>query len=414
MILEKYSMGIGDRFAHQGKAQLMAFVEAAKAGIDVTPIWNKSFREHQIIHSNPQDTRKEADQAVKALNWEKPFYVDADHINLSNVDIFMEASDFFTIDVADYSGKKAEESDIQVFVEKYGKYIGDLSIPGIDAPFKVTETVIEKIAEKYLLAVQEAGKIYRHIEQNKGLGKFVTEVSMDETDLPQTPLELLFILAGLAHENIPVQTIAPKFTGRFNKGVDYVGDLNQFEKEFNQDLAVIDFAVKTFGLPENLKLSIHSGSDKFSIYKPINKAIKKFNAGLHLKTAGTTWLEELIGLAEAGSEGLAIAKEIYSSSLARYQELAEPYATVIDIDKNALPTPEAIKDFDSRLFADMLRHDLSHSDYNVNFRQLLHVGYKVAAEMGGKYLNALTQYESSVTRNVTENILKRHIEVVFG
>jgi tagaturonate epimerase len=414
MILEKYSMGIGDRFAQQGNAQLNAFVEAAKIGINVTPIWNKSFREHQIIHSNPQDTRKEANQAVKAVNWEKPYYVDADHINLSNVDIFMDASDFFTIDVADYTGKNAEEKDIQEFVEKYEKYIGDLKIPGINEPFKVTRTLIEKIAEKYLLSVQEAGKIYRHIEQNKGLGNFVTEVSMDETDLPQTPLELFFILAGLANENIPVQTIAPKFTGRFNKGVDYVGDLDQFEKEFNQDLAVIEFAIKNFGLPENLKLSIHSGSDKFSIFGPINKAIKKFNVGLHLKTAGTTWLEELIGLAEADGEGLTIAKDIYLSSLERYQELAEPYATVIDIDKAKLPSPEAIKDIDSKLFADMLRHDISHPDYNVNFRQLLHVGYKVAAEMGEKYLGALKLYETSVARNVTENILKRHIEVVFG
>jgi tagaturonate epimerase len=414
MILEKYSMGIGDRFAQQGNAQLNAFVEAAKIGINVTPIWNKSFREHQIIHSNPQDTRKEANQAVKAVNWKKSYYVDADHINLSNVDIFMDTSDFFTIDVADYTGKNAEEKDIQEFAEKYKKYIGDLKIPGINEPFKVTRTLIEKIAEKYLLSVQEAGKIYRHIEQNKGLGNFVTEVSMDETDLPQTPLELFFILAGLANENIPVQTIAPKFTGRFNKGVDYVGDLDQFEKEFNQDLAVIEFAIKNFGLPENLKLSIHSGSDKFSIFGPINKAIKKFNVGLHLKTAGTTWLEELIGLAEADGEGLAIAKETYVSALARYQELAEPYATVIDIDKNELPTPETIKGVGPKLFADMLRHDLSHPDYNINFRQLLHVGYKVAAEMGEKYLGALKLYETSVARNVTENILKRHIEVVFG
>ena len=102
-----------------------------------------------------------------------------------------------------------------------------------------------------------------------------------------------------------MQTIAPKFTGRFNKGVDYVGDLAQFEKEFNDDLAVIAFAVKEFGLPADLKLSVHSGSDKFSIYPAIRRAIRRTGAGLHIKTAGTTWLEELIGLASAGGEGLA-------------------------------------------------------------------------------------------------------------
>jgi hypothetical protein len=101
---------------------------------------------------------------------------------------------------------------------------------------------------------------------------------MDETDSPQTPVELLFILAAMGREKIPLQTIAPKFTGRFNKGVDYVGDLTQFEKEFNDDLAVIAYAVREFGLPENLKLSVHSGSDKFSIYPIIHRAIVKTGA----------------------------------------------------------------------------------------------------------------------------------------
>src|SRR5207302_4026594 len=161
-----------------------------------------------------------------------------------------------------------------------------------------------RIAGKYLRAVQEAGKIYRHIAAAKGEGRFITEVSMDETDSPQTPPELLVILAALAAEGIPVQTIAPKFTGRFNKGVDYVGDLAQFEKEFDEDLSVLTFAVREFGLPDTLKLSVHSGSDKFSIYPIINRLIKKHGAGLHVKTAGTTWLEEVIGLAEAGGEAL--------------------------------------------------------------------------------------------------------------
>src|SRR3989449_9468356 len=108
---------------------------------------------------------------------------------------------------------------------------------------------------------------------------------MDETDAPQTPVELLFILAAMGREKIPLQTIAPKFTGRFNKGVDYVGDLVQFEKEFSEDLAVIAFAIKQYGLPANLKLSVHSGSDKFSIYALIRRAIAKHGAGLHIKTA---------------------------------------------------------------------------------------------------------------------------------
>src|SRR4030067_1189102 len=128
---------------------------------------------------------------------------------------------------------------------------------------------------------------------------------------------MLFILAAIADQKIPAQTIAPKFTGRFNKGVDYVGDVVQFEKEFNEDLAVIAFAIKEFGLPANLKLSVHSGSDKFSIYGPIARAVRKHGAGLHLKTAGTTWLAEAAGLAPAEGGSLGLVQEVYRRAAGR-------------------------------------------------------------------------------------------------
>ncbi|MHC4440655.1 MAG: tagaturonate epimerase family protein, partial [Planctomycetota bacterium] len=257
------------------------------------------------------------------------------------------------------------------------------------------------------------GGIYRHIAKEKGVGSFITEVSMDETDQPQTPVEMLFILAAIADEGIPAQTIAPKFTGRFNKGVDYVGDVAAFAKEFEEDLAVVAFAVGEFGLPENLKLSIHSGSDKFSIYAPIAAALKKFDAGLHVKTAGTTWLEELIGLAMAGGDGLTIAKEVYTKALDRFGELCGPYATVIDIDTTELPTTEQVDAWDGPNFASALRHDQSCGQYNPNFRQLLHVAYKVAAEMGTRFTDALDRHETVIAENVAENIYARHVRAVF-
>ena len=172
----------------------------------------------------------------------------------------------------------------------------------------MTKETVTSVAGKYLLAVRNAGEIYRHIASSKGENGFIAEVSMDETDAPQTPPELLIILAALADEGIQLQTIAPKFTGRFNKGVDYVGALPQFEREFNEDLAVIAYSIQQYGLPGNLKLSVHSGSDKFSLYPIIRRAMEKTGAGVHLKTAGTTWLEELIGLAEAGGDGLELAQ----------------------------------------------------------------------------------------------------------
>lgn len=412
LILEKYSIGVGDRFAHQAKAQLRACIKAAEQGADIIPVWNKSNREHITIGSEPDSVRAAAETAVRELKWKKPFHVDADHIRLETVDRFVPHSDFFTIDVADFIGRRAETSAVKKFLDRHGELDGQITIPGIEKPVVVSRAEVERVAAKFVFAVQEAGRIYRHIEKGKGQN-FVTEISMDETDSPQTPPELLVILAAIADEGIPVQTIAPKFTGRFNKGVDYVGDLAQFEKEFNADLAVIAFAIRKYGLPANLKLSVHSGSDKFSIYAPIRKALTRFNAGLHVKTAGTTWLEEVIGLAEAGGDGLALAKEIYSDALAHVDELCAPYASVIDIDSTKLPSKETVQDWGSTQFVSALRHDPKCPAFNPHLRQLLHVGYKIAARMGDRYLKLLETCEPTVARNVTENLYDRHLKPLF-
>lgn len=409
MMLGKYSFGIGDRFGRQGKAQLAALVRAKEAGIDVTPVWNKSYREHSIIGTEPGDVRREADAAVAACGWDGPYFVDADHIGLGNVDRFMEASDFFTLDVADVIGQQAAEADVEAFVSRHEALVGTLRIDRMERALDVGAADLKAIASKYLAAVKEAGKIYRHIESHKGAGRFVTEVSMDETDTPQTPAELLVILAAVADEGIPAQTVAPKFSGRFNKGVDYVGDRDVFAGEFEQHMAVIAYAIGRFGLPKDLKLSVHSGSDKFSIYEPIQQALRRFDAGLHLKTAGTTWLEELIGLASAGDDGLAIAKEIYRQALARIDELCGPYATVIEVNKTRLPDPQVVARWDGPLFAQALRHDPFCACYNPHLRQLLHVAYKIAAEMGPRFIEALERHEDAIAVHVTANLYDRHI-----
>jgi len=410
LTLGKFSVGMGDRFGHQGKAQLRACILATELGADVVPVWNKSNREHTFIGTEPSSLRAEADAAVKALGWRKPYHVDADHIRLETVDRFIAPSDFFTIDVADSIGKPADARSVTAFVARHPELVGRIAVPYIVRPLETTRTEVERIADKFLLAVQDAGKIYRHIARAKGEANFITEVSMDETDSPQTPPELLIILAALADEKVPLQTIAPKFTGRFNKGVDYVGDLRQFEKEFNEDLAVIAFAVDKYGLPPTLKLSIHSGSDKFSIYEPMRRALKKFEAGIHIKTAGTTWLEELIGLAEAGGDGLEIAREIYAYALEHVNELCAPYDTVIDIDRTKLPSAATVNAWTSGQFVSALRHDQRNPAFNPSFRQLLHVAFKIAAKKGDRYLNALKKHEAVIARNVTENLFERHIK----
>ncbi|MBQ6015674.1 MAG: hypothetical protein IJL22_05190 [Bacteroidales bacterium] len=379
MTIGKYSFGVGDRFAHEGINQLKALIEAEERfGVHFVPVWNKSNREHQIVGTEPAETRAEADAAVKALNYKGQYFVDADHINLNNVDRFIDSSDFFTIDVADYIGKSGS------------------------------------MEERFLPAIKEAGRIYRHIAEKKGADNFVTEVSMDEVDEAQTPEELRYILREIAKEGIPVQTIAPKFTGRFNKGVDYRGDLARFEREFEQDLLVIEEAVREYGLPENLKLSIHSGSDKFSIYPIMGRLIRKHDKGIHIKTAGTTWLEENIGLAVADPAALELAKKIYVNALGRMAELTVPYATVIDVDVTKLPTPEEVAKWDADTYARTMRHNQEDPLYNPSFRQLIHVSYKIAAELADEFLPALEKHTDVIGEQITANLCDRHIARLFS
>lgn len=413
MKLNKYSVGTGDRFAHQAKAQLQACVQALQHGVEVIPVWNKSNREHSIIGSEPDSARQAADAAVKALHWDKPYFCDADHITMQTVDRFFASCDFYTIDVADSIGQPAQTVDIHNFVKRHPELLGQIRLEGIEEKFDITPDHLTQTAEKFLAAVKKAGEVYRKIAQAKGAGNFIPEVSMDETDRAQSPVELLIILAAIADEGIPIQTIAPKFSGRFNKGVDYVGDVAQFEREMALDVAAIAYAVHQYGLPENLKLSVHSGSDKFSIYPAIHATMQRFDVGVHLKTAGTTWLEELIGLAEAGGDGLAMARQIYSEAFAHADELCAPYATVIDIDPARLPSPQQVDGWTSEQYTSALRHVPGSAAYNSSFRQLLHVGFKIAAKMGRRYLDLLEANEAVIAKNVTENLYIRHIAPVF-
>ena len=411
--LEKLSLGVGDRFGHQAGAQLRACMLASKAGVAVIPVWNKSNREHGIVGSEPSAVRAAADRAVHELGWRQPYHVDADHITLRTVDRFIPACDFYTLDVADAIGHPAASAQVEAFLARHTELAGRVPVPGIDGDLEMSPHALRDIAQRFLYPVQEAGRIYRHVAECRHGAGFIPEISMDETDAPQTPAELLVILAAIADEGIPIQTIAPKFTGRFNKGVDYVGDVAEFEACFRGDLAVVAYAIRHYALPANLKLSVHSGSDKFSIYGPMRGAIRDFGAGIHLKTAGTSWLEELIGLAEAGGDGLALAQEIYGEAWAHREALCAPYASVIDIDADRLPDPAEVFTWTPEQYVGALRHDQSNPAYNRDLRQLLHVGYKIAANMGRRYLDALERYQESISRNVTLNLWERHIAPLF-
>ncbi len=413
MRLEKYSIGIGDRFGHQGVAQLRAVLKAQSAGVSVAPVWNKSNREHTIIGTTPDHVRREADAAVTACGWNASYYVDADHIGLTNVDRFIKASNFFTIDVADRIGQPADDEAIRWYVRAMSEFKGKIDVPGLHTPLEVTDDLLQMAARKYVAAVAEADRVYRHIARLKGAGTFITEISVDESATAQSPAELFLILGAIAQRGIPLQTIAPKFSGAFLKGVDYVGDVHQFAREFEDDIAVIAFAIKTFGLLPNLKLSVHSGSDKFSLYPVMHRILKKHDAGVHLKTAGTTWLEEVIGLAASGDDGLALVKQIYTQAYNRFEEMAAPYRAVIHIEREKLPLASDVQRWTGEQLVRALRHDPTDECFDPQMRQLMHIAFRVAAEMGARYTEMLERHAEVVGTNVTDNLYRRHLLPLF-
>ena len=413
MPLEKYSLGVGDRFGFEGQAQLRALKIARDRGVRITPVWNKSQREHAIIGTSPEDTRRRADEAVTVCGWQDPYYVDADHIGLATVDRFIAACDFFTIDVADHIGRPASAASVSDFIEASSRYLGPLHLPKSEATLELTNASLMNVAQRYLGAVEEAGRVYHRIARNKGGENFVAEISLDEAAVPQKAGDLFFILAAVARRNMPIQTIAPRFSGAFLKGIDYEGDIDRFAREFENALAVVEFAKLAFDLPANLKLSIHSGSDKFSLYPIMHRALAKAGAGIHLKTAGTTWLEEVIGLAVSGGNGLQLAKDVYAGALSRIEELVRPYLAVVGIDRARLPSAAEVNIWDALEFVAALQHDPSCPRFNPHFRQLLHVGYRIAADMGSRFTALLQRHRDIIESQVTENLLRRHIEPLF-
>ncbi len=406
MILQNFSFGIGDRFAREGKAQLKAIQEINRIGFPVVPVWNKSNREHELVGTTQESVKKEADEAVIANNWQGNYYIDADHITLNNVDKFLDHSNFFTIDVAHFIGRPVE---LKIKTDFLRRTAGQ-TIPGFND--SLSKYDLNRFADQYLTAILEVKKLHDYISTKKPDG-FIAEISMDEVSAAQSPIDLYFILKELKHLQVDPHTIAPKFTGLFPKGVDYEGDVEQFAEEFEQDLKILKTAKEQLNLEHDIKLSIHSGSDKFSIYPSIRDLVSKHKSGIHVKTAGTTWLEEVIGLARGGGEGLRIAKEVYHQGMNRYEELSAPYASVLHINTEKLPPSKEVLTWSSAHFASTLIHNQTSPDYNSHFRQLIHISYKVAAEMGSEFMGALDYYRDPIEEQVYTNLLDRHLKRLF-
>lgn len=411
MTLPPFSFGIGDRFGQQGAYQLKAIQELAYRGIEVIPVWNKSHREHTTVGSMPAAVLAEARKTVHAMGWTRQWHVDADHITMATVDAYTDHADFFTIDVAAQINSQLNDNDLREYLDTCGHLEGEIFIEGRDTPYYLTRDELVACGHRYWHAAKEAGKIYQHIAERKDA--FIAEVSMDEVEAPQKPVELYLILKMLSDRGVMLQTIAPKFTGRFNKGVDYEGDTEQFAREFEEDLLVLKTAMKEFNLPPSLKLSVHTGSDKFSLYPIMKNLIRRHHAGIHVKTAGTTWLEEATGLAMAGGDGLTLVREIYREAFDRYDELTIPYANVLNIRRHDLPEPTEFEKLTPEETAETIRHEPENPMFNPGIRQLMHTAYKIAAEKNDRFILLIRENRELVGRQVYENLFERHLSPLF-
>ena len=413
LTLNKYSFGFGDRFSLHSNAFFNALKQAHDNGIQITPIWNKSIREYSILGDKPAQIKSKVDVLMKQHDWCKKYIIDADHINNENLDEFIDYCDYFTIDVSVYIRKLAHYDEMDSFIKYNQKYIGRMNVPGMSETFQVFENMITSFAGMYLLAAQKAGEIYELIKQKKGHANFITEISMDEVHYSHSPLELFFILNALAYYNVDFQLISPKFIGRFNKNIDYNGDTNKFKAELEMYLKMINFAIEEFHLNPNLKLSIHSGSDKFLIYPIIKEVLKEFGAGIHVKTSGIGWLESIIVLSEKEGKYFSFVKDIYNESYENFSDLVVPYDKVIDINKSKLPSPEEFKSIEGKQFKAFLDNHPENDRYNPTLRQFMSCAYITAASHKETYQELVKEHLEEINARISEKLYKWHFEKIF-
>jgi tagaturonate epimerase len=303
------SFGFGDRlgFATPGHV-------AAVARTDFTPIFaQQSVREMERTQRSPQEVMEAAQRSLAHLGWTGPWGADADH-HKTEADVKRSAAagfTFFTIDPSAFVGNDADhmtETELSAAVQQqYNDGIWDsagwsdaylgrtFDVDGV-LGLTFTREQLFRAAVKYARAIHQTAKVAAAIQETCGERAFEIEVSVDETDSVTTPLDHLFVGLELKRRQVPnVVSLAPRFIGEFEKGIDYRGDYRKFEQQLKEHVAVAKFCGP-------YKISIHSGSDKFSIYPIIGRVCGDL---LHLKTAGTSYLEALRVVARTAPEVFA-------------------------------------------------------------------------------------------------------------
>jgi hypothetical protein len=325
------TVGCGDRLGLATPGHVRAVRQ-----FDLVPVFaQQSVRENARTGRTPQGVLDDAMWGAFQEGWRHPWGADADHLKTTgDIDSFVAAGyTFYTVDPGAHVDNEAHSASRSVLAGKWealpwaglsdspdamrARYLGHRFLAeALDLEFEPIS--LQRAACKYGAAIAHVAQMYRHLAARMGSQPFELEVSVDETETPTSPLEHWFVASELRRMDVRWVSLAPRYIGRFEKGVDYIGDLHAFEAEFAQHAAI----ARALG---PYKLSLHSGSDKFSIY-PL--AARHTGPLLHLKTAGTSYLEALRALAAVDPalfrEILAFARPRYATDRATYHVSADP------------------------------------------------------------------------------------------
>jgi len=345
------------------------------------------MRENARTGRSPQQVLDEAMWGVFQEGWREPWGADADHLmTTADVDICVAAGyTFYTVDPGDHVDNEAHSAPMEVLEEKvnrlpwsdlvdapdglYARYL-DVEFDVEGWPIAFDETVLARAAAKYGRAIAHTARMYRHLVGAMAGRSFELEVSVDETETPTSPHEHYFVASELQRLGVQWVSLAPRYVGRFEKGVDYIGDLDQFDREMAKHAAI----ARVLG---PYKLSIHSGSDKFSVYPIYARHARKL---VHLKTAGTSYLEALRAIATVDP---GFFREILALARARYDEDRATYHVSAELGK--VPRPEDLTD--GNLVGVLGQFD---------GREVLHVTFgSVMDRLGGRLLAALDVNEEA-------------------
>ena len=332
------SFGFGDRLGLATPGHI-----AAVKGTKFAPIFaQQSVRENARTGRTPQQVLDDAKRAVDAAKWDSAWGADADHLKtVDDLPSFVDAGyTFFTVDPGDHVDNAADMDSIEVLRQKVASLNWDelsalyLNQNGEQVWGRFEAESLMRATVKYGRAIQHAVSMFKRLSELTDAFDF--EVSVDETDSPTTPLEHFFIANELSRKGVKFTSLAPRFIGRFEKGVDYIGDLNALNVELSKHAAV----TAHFGM---YKLSLHSGSDKFSVYPLI---AKHWGERIHVKTAGTSYLEALRALAVTEPN---LFERIWALGLERYPTDRATYHVSAEIEKApAEISPALLDDFHAR------------------------------------------------------------------